>query len=130
MRRSHIWSTGQDQCAAIKCQLCLLLPGVSIFLDVDDLQDIGELENYIDASSVIMIFVSKGYFKSSNCLREVHSTVAVAKPIALMYDSVRGGATPEVIKQEECPAELRSIFDDRHVIEWHRIKVCSSPHGP
>ena len=111
----------------IKRQLCLLLLGVSVFLDVDDLQDIGELENYIHASSVIMIFVSKGFFKSKNCLRETCSTVAKAKPIALMYDSVRGGATLEAIKQEECPAEFRSIFDGRRVIEWHRIKVHSLP---
>ena len=34
---SHIWSTGQDQCAIIKRQLQLLLPGVIVFLDVDDL---------------------------------------------------------------------------------------------
>ena len=31
---SHIWGTGQDQCAAIKRQLCLLMPGISVFLDV------------------------------------------------------------------------------------------------
>jgi len=30
---SHIWSTGQDQCAIIKRQLQLLMPGVIIFLD-------------------------------------------------------------------------------------------------
>ena len=36
-RRSHIWSTGQDQVAVIKRQLQLLLPGVIVFLDVDDL---------------------------------------------------------------------------------------------
>ena len=35
---SHVWSTGQDQCAVIKRQLQLLLPGVVIFLDVDALQ--------------------------------------------------------------------------------------------
>ena len=57
---SHIWGTGQDQCATIKRQLCLLLPGVSVFLDVDDLEDIGALEEYIEKSQVIMIFVSKG----------------------------------------------------------------------
>ena len=33
--RSHVWSTGQDQCAIIKRQLQLLMPGVVIFLDVD-----------------------------------------------------------------------------------------------
>ena len=36
--RSHIWSTGQDQCAVIKRQLQLLLPGIIVFLDVDDLR--------------------------------------------------------------------------------------------
>ena len=39
---SHVWGTGQDQCATIKRQLCLLLPGVSVFLDVDDLDDISQ----------------------------------------------------------------------------------------
>ena len=32
--RSHVWSTGQDQCAVIKRQLQLLLPGIAVFLDV------------------------------------------------------------------------------------------------
>ena len=33
--RLHRWSTGQDQVAAIKRQLCLLVPGIYVFLDVD-----------------------------------------------------------------------------------------------
>ena len=36
---------------------------------VDDLKDIGALEDYIKATSVVMIFVSKGYFNSKNCVR-------------------------------------------------------------
>ena len=36
---------------------------------VDDLESIDALEEYVDATAVIMIFVSKGYFKSKNCLR-------------------------------------------------------------
>ena len=74
---SHIWGTGQDQCATIKRQLNILLPGVSIFLDVDDLKDIGALEEYVEATSIIMIFVSKGYFGSKNCLREAVCTVCL-----------------------------------------------------
>ena len=41
---SHIWGTGQDQCATIKRQMTTYAPGVLVFLDVDDLQDIAELE--------------------------------------------------------------------------------------
>ena len=120
---SHIWGTGQDQCATIKRQLCLLLPGVSIFLDVDDLKDIGALEEYVDQSAVIMIFVSKGYFKSANCLREARCTVAKRKPITLVHDPVKAGAKLAVIRDEECPDDLRpSIFHERSIIEWHRIK--------
>ena len=74
-----------------------------------------------------MIFVSQGYFKSGNCLREVRAAVARAKPLSLVFDPVRGGAPLHVIQEEECPSELQIIFEDRKLIEWHRIKV---PHTP
>ena len=63
---SHIWGTGQDQCATIKRQLRILVPSASVFLDVDDLQSIDELEEYISRSAMIMIFVTKGYFLSKS----------------------------------------------------------------
>jgi hypothetical protein len=118
-----IWGTGQDQCATIKRQLCLLLPGASVFLDVDDLEDIGMLEEYIEASGVVMIFVSQGYFKSANCLREVRSALSKDKPLSLVHDPVRGGASLEAI-EAECPAEMRGDMFSRHrpVITFHRIK--------
>ena len=156
-----IWSTGQDQCATIKRQLSMLLPGISTFLDVDvrrsaaprtsrhsgivlssalnsradapstqDLESIDALEEYIDASQVIMIFVSKGYFGSKNCLREARTAVQKTKPLALVHDPVRGGATLEAIKEDECPVELQGIFNDRKVIEWHRIKVANTAASP
>ena len=88
-----------------------------------DLESIDALEDYIDRSQVIMIFVSKGYFLSTNCLREARTAVAKAKPLALVHDPVRGGATLETIKANECPLELQGIFKDHKIIEWHRIKV-------
>ena len=77
----------------------------------------------VDQSANIMIFVSKGYFKSKNCIREAQCTVAKAKPITLMHDPVRGGGSLEFIKNEECDTELRGIFEGRDIIVWHRIKV-------
>ena len=89
---------------------------------MDDLESIDELEEYIEGSQVIMIFASKGYFKSDNCLREARTAVEKAKPLTLMHDPVRGGATLEFIQQEECPVELLGLFEGRKIIEWHRIK--------
>ena len=55
---------GQDQNATMKRQLCLLLPGVAIFLDVDDLEDVGALRSPTEASQLVQLFCSKGYFMS------------------------------------------------------------------
>ena len=54
---------------------------------VDDLKSIDALEEYVDASALIMIFVSKGYFGSKNCLREAVCTVNKRKRITLVHDS-------------------------------------------
>ena len=121
---SHIWSTAQDQCATIKRQLCLLLPGVKIFLDVDDLASIGDLELYIEESSCVMVFVSKGYFSSKNCLREACCAIERRKPLSLIEDPAKGGAPLATIVKEECPKEIRRYLFEagRPVNQWHRIK--------
>ena len=56
-------NAGQDQVAVIKRQLQLCLPGIRVFLDVDDLTDISALETYISQTSVILIFLSDAYFR-------------------------------------------------------------------
>ena len=63
-RHSPNRSTGQDAVAVIKNELKLLIPGIKIFLDVDDLKDIGSLEDYVDRTQVMLFFLSKGYFRS------------------------------------------------------------------
>ena len=55
---SHIWSSGQDQVAVVKRRLQQLMPGCSIFLDVDDLDDISKLGEYITVSADVLIFLS------------------------------------------------------------------------
>eukprot|EP00966_Prymnesium_polylepis_P178652 4137199-Prymnesium_polylepis.1 len=50
----------QDAAATIKRQLQLLLPGVQIFLDVDNLQNISDLEENVQHSAVILLFMSTG----------------------------------------------------------------------
>ena len=85
-------------------------------------QDIGALEAYIGASQLIQLFCSGGYFKSRNCLREVRATLEQGKDVTLMADPDKGGAPLEVIKNEECPDELRGpVFDERGIVRWYRI---------
>ena len=104
----------QDAAATIKRQTQLLLPYASIFLDVDDLKSIDELEEYIEESSTILMFMTLGYFTSKNCLREVHATLDQEKPYVLVRetDPDRGGPLEtlklelEVIIYEEVMASI------------------------
>ena len=132
---SHTWATGQDQVAVMKRSLQRLLPGSAIFLDVDDLEDISALELYVAQSQLIMMFLSRGYFASRNCLREIRASLAQRKPFLLVHetDPNKGGLTLAEACLE-CPAEAReTIFSlpngmPRPVIDWHRIydfQMCS-----
>ena len=126
---SHVWSSGQDQMAVMKRSLQRLLPGVRIFLDVDDLQEIGDLERYVDETALVLIFLSKGYFNSRNCLREARAVQSKRKPITLCQEinTSKGGITL-ADSYQECPEDLRQyVFKlpsgkDRPVIPYHRIR--------
>ena len=66
---------GQDQMRIVKQRLLEMIPELSIFLDVDDLEDISDIEGYITRSEMVLIFCSQGYFRSKNCMREIRSSV-------------------------------------------------------
>jgi len=83
---SHIWSTGKDKTHAIARKVQLLLPGVRIWLDVDNLTQMDQLETSVKASSVFLLFYSKGYFRSKNCRREIYAAVQLKKPIYILYE--------------------------------------------
>ena len=121
---SHIWSSGQDQVATIKRQLQLLLPGVAIFLDVDDLEDIGNLERYVDETQCILVFLSKGYFFSTNCLRELDHALNTNKPFILVHetDPSKGGA-PLADLRADCIAKGRDQLFERQpkILTWQRL---------
>ena len=110
---SHTWLTGQDQVAVIKRQLQLLMPGILVFLDVDDLEGIDKLEEYIGASALIMFFLSRNYFNSRNCLREIRAALSQQKPLVLMheYDPAKGGL-PLRDSRDECPENMQAIIFD------------------
>ena len=128
---SHTWKSGQDQASVIKRQLGHYVPGMRVFLDVDDLDDISKLEAYIEQTNTVIFFMSRGYFKSANCLREMRATMAQSKPVVLVHEADEGkGGEPLESMMSQCPMELRGfIFGNsssattppREIIRWHRV---------
>ena len=108
---SHCWSAGQDMMRVVKQRLRELAPAFQVFLDVDDLEDISDLEGYVDRSSTVLIFCTAGYADSRNCMRELRRAVQQGKPLIALLEpeARRGGVTEEgmrsqLIAAEECRA--------------------------
>ena len=67
-----------------------------------DLEEIGDLEGYIQRTTIILIYCSKGYFTSKNCMRELVASKAMQKPIIALIDpdESRGGLSLEAVKTQ------------------------------
>ena len=107
----------------IKERLKQLSPGVAIFLDVDDLDDIGALEDYVRASGLVLVFLSAGYLESKNCLRELRAAVAAGKPLLVVAETERErGAITEEEARDACDDEaLLSALYASDPVDWYRI---------
>ena len=126
---SHNWAN-QDAVATIKRQLQLLLPGVQIFLDVDDLESVDALEAYVEASQAMLVLLgSTQYFGSVNCQREAAAARALALPLVLVHDSdaARNGAPLDNLLRSARSHRLSransAFLFGAHdgVIPWHRL---------
>ena len=120
---SHVWRTGQDQARVIKERLKRLVPGISVFLDVDDLDDVSMLEEYVAASHLILVFVSAGYLESKNCLRELSCAAQTCKPIVAVRETERehGGMSDDEVRVACADASLLAALFAAPPIEWHRV---------
>ena len=76
-------------------------------------------------SQSVLFFLSKGYFFSANCKKEVAATLANGNPVMLLHetDPNRGGTSMEQMLTD-CPDNWREeIFVPRRpIIPWLRVK--------
>ena len=75
------------------------------------------------ATGVMLFFLSKHYFTSRNCLREVKATIDEKLPLVLVHEQQeeKGGGPLEMMRTE-CRKEMRPyVFDERAPIAWHRV---------
>ncbi|KAL1512423.1 hypothetical protein AB1Y20_005679 [Prymnesium parvum] len=116
---SHVWFTGQDTMTMIKYQLTKhLLPGLHVFQDIDDLDDLSRLEDYVCESTCFLIFASQGYFLSQNCLRELRAAHGSHKPLLLVREENKAQFA-RVLR--DVPAEQLIYVSEAPVFMWHRL---------
>jgi len=119
---SHVWKSGQDKTHKIVRMIQQYLPGINIWLDVDSLTDISNLEESVAEAARFVLFYSKDYFKSKNCVREVKAAVQKEKPITIIFETDENLESSEVIDdmKNECreylPEELDYIFAEEPIL--------------
>lgn len=72
----------------------------------------------------MLFFLSRNYFSSRNCLKEVMASLQQKKPHVLVHEQKqdKGGGPLEALKAECRNEEMReAIFTGRTPIAWHRI---------
>lgn len=120
---SHVWSSGQDQVRVIKERLKQLVPGISVFLDVDNLDDINRLEEYVEGSGCVLIFLSEGYLDSWNCMRELRCAVDKQKQMLVVRETDRrkGAMTDDEVRAAcKEDAQLAAALLAAPQVEWFR----------
>ena len=108
---------------------------------MDDLEEIGDLERYIEASGAVLVFCSEGYCASKNCMREIRHAVATGRPlIALLEEAGRGSSDVAAFraqleaadvkyeqwgfeKSELLGGQLAAALFAKEPIEWNRLGV-------
>ena len=105
-----------------------------------DLEDIANLQGYIERTRTVLVFCSSGYFFSKNCMIELRSSVMKGKRIQPLLDpeASHGGLTMEAIFDQLVEADssyakwgfdddgprgealYAALFADEPV-EWNRI---------
>ena len=72
----------------------------------------------------MLFFLSRKYFQSRNCLKEIRASLDQEKPLVLVHEQQedKGGGPLDVLKAECRSDEMRDrIFHGRTPITWHRI---------
>jgi hypothetical protein len=123
---SHVWSTGKAKSHAIVRKMQLVMPSVRIWLDVDNIEGYGgDLEQAVAESVVFFVFVSKGYFASKNCQREIITAIILGKPVIVIYE---GDVLALESMMNECKRYCTGTTDEETLSKMlHHLEHSSIP---
>jgi len=83
---SHAWKGGgQDVMRVVKTRLKEMVPGMKVFLDVDDLHE-GRGVHDVDKSESLLAFVTPSYLRSANSMKELIRAMTQAYRIITLLD--------------------------------------------
>lgn len=111
---SHKQENGGNLALNIKMLLLEKHKNMSIFLDVDDLENIHDLEKNIKNSENLLLLITEDVFKRPFVIKELRAALKYNKNIIVIWDKVHCPVFPN---EDKVPNDLISILHIR-AITW------------
>ena len=115
----------QETATTIKPLVQLLLPGASVYLNVDDRESRQDIEQDVQSSAVMLVVQgSPRYTSSADCLREAAAARQSELHLVRVHEwgAEKNGTSMGALRRA-CPEEHRDyLFGSSTVILWHRLK--------
>lgn len=116
---SHRQSNGGQLAMIIKLLLENKNPNLKIFLDVDDLNNIHNLEKNIENSENVLLLITEGVFEREFVQKELRKTLECKKNVFTVWDRDHCQEFPN---KDKVPGDLSSILDIKSIIWNPEIK--------
>jgi len=96
---SRYWRTGDANIHSIWNKLRFHIPGVKIWMELDNLEETRNSYDLVADCAILMVYYREGYFSCSRCRREIYAAVAQNKPIIVLHD---GEDDAVITMKEDC----------------------------
>ena len=107
---SHNWKHGQSEMRVIKTRLKEMIPEVQVFLDVDQLASGSSDYPHIDMSDVVLCYLTKNWFTSFPCVREITRAMVMREEVATRLKADKSGEKSDK-SGEKCPPRLIALIE-------------------
>jgi len=119
---SHKW-TNKDVITIIQQKLTELLLGVRVFLDIQDLESVGDIEAHVVSSQAMLILLGDpDYFTSPNCMKEAASASDLDLPLILVHDAKNEAYYVKNTNEEQSLSNLKERCLCSNLKEIHSRK--------
>jgi len=122
---SHRQVTGGGIALALKLELEKMRPGVKIFLDVDDLNNIHDLEENVRNSKNFLLLITEGVLERPFVLKEIRAALENKKNIIVMIDEKTPFPNGEGVPEDIKPVLLVKAIPYIHEAAFRKISIQS-----
>jgi hypothetical protein len=123
-KNQHVAQPSESGSKLLKTRLRERNPLLTVFLDVDDLEDVANVNVHVGKSLCLVVFLSETYIRSRNCMGELRRAVQQSLPLIVMFDAGFSVAlAKEALARHDDASLLTGALFASEPIRWDRTQM-------